>query len=565
MDGSDVMDDSDAMDEMGAARSFLHGARRCPTTPRLGSTPARRIAYLGRMLMRRSVLVCLGASVAGCFSPEVASGDGTDGTTTASDSTSMTMPSGDPTTSIETSSNSTPPDTSVSETTPPETTDPDATDPDSSGSTTAPPLDCDGADGEPDSACSDEAPFCQGGTCVGCDSIGDGEAGCTAIDATLPVCGSTGACQGCGEHEECGSGACRMLTGECFAAPNRLWVDNNNCDGGVGTEDAPLCSVVEAVGIIDGQAGEEPWAVFVAGSPTSYTGTIDSNSGRAIAIIGPDQGLGATLEGDGGAALDLWAQSPETYLSHVTLTSSSTPSTIRGGGDCHLDLSDVAMTQGSRAIDTNGCDVRARRSLITGSYDVNVYVGSTGSFTTDDVEISNASGGMTIEGTASLSRTRVWGHYVGGGIEVTGTLDLINSIVHQNEYVNDGVNNNGGVVRLLYSTIVGALTCSNGATATVRNSIVTGHNSEAGLSCAAAVVDYSVVNQGTAQGTGNVLGAAAQLPTIFVDSAQYDGDYHVLPDSIPAGVAVWEDGHPTVDFDGDERPGAGDYAGADIP
>jgi hypothetical protein len=513
--------------------------------------------------MRRSFLVCFGASLAGCFNPESASEGGTDGTDTSDESTT-TSPTGEPTVSGSTS-NTTPPDTSVSETTPPETSDTEI-DPDSTGTTTAPPVDCEGPDGEPDSTCPAEAPFCQGGTCVGCDAITDGEAGCTALDPTTPVCGSAGACVGCTEHDECSSGACRSRTGECFAEPNRLWVDNTSCANGVGTEDAPLCSVAEAVAIIDNQAGEEPWAVFVAGSPMSYQGTIDPNSGRAIAIIGPEQGISATLEGDGEYALDLWAQSPETYLAHVTLISNSNaPSTIRGGGQCWLGMSDVALTQGTRAIETNGCEVRARRSLITGSFDLNVHVSPGGTFVADDTEISNASGGMLVEGTATLHRTRVWGHYVGGGIEVSGSLHLVNSIVHQNEYTNDGVHASGGDVNVLYSTIVGALTCTPQSTVAVRNSIVLGHNSEAGMSCTLATVDNSVVNAGVAQGTGNVMAAAADLPNIFVDAAQYGGDYHVLADSVPSGVAMWQDGDPAVDFDGDERPGAGDYAGADIP
>lgn len=549
----------------GAQRNLPHRRRECTIDAlmHVGVDVHRQRRYLQVMSVRWSILVCLGGSVAGCFSPDRAAGDGTDGTT-GDTSNSSTMPTGGPTTLDDSSSNATPPDTSVSETTPPETTDPDATDPDSSSEDTSPPVDCDGADGEPDAACPADATFCLGGTCVDCDALADSEAGCTGLDPTTPVCGG-GVCLGCGEHEECGSGACRMLTGECFGMPNRLWVDNNNCDAGVGTEDAPLCSVVDAVGVIDGQAGDEPWAVFVAGSPTPYVGTVDTSSARPIAIIGPDQGLSATLEGNAGPAIDLWSQSPETYLAHVTLTSTSTPATIRGGGTCHLELSDVAMTVGSVALDTNGCDVRARRTLITNSFDTNVVVGGSGSLITDDVEISDASNGMIINGTATLQRTRVWGHYVGGGVTLTGSLDLINSIIHQNEYTNDGLANDGGDLRMLYSTVVGAVTCTNGATATIRNSIVVGHASEAGQVCAAAVVDYSVVNQGAGQGTGNVVVAPADLPNIFVDSAQYEGDYHVLVDSVPSGVAVWEEGHPVVDFDGDERPGAGDYAGADIP
>lgn len=504
---------------------------------------------------------------AACFNPEDPVGTGGD---TSGGSGTDTVTDTDPSATVTGTTPGTSASTTMSTTDTETTDDPTVSttvDPDSTGDSTGTPVACEGSDGTLDSDCPGEAPFCLGGECVGCDDLADGAGACAGVDPATPVC-NAGTCSACENHSECGSGACRRRTGECFSEPNRLWVDNTdpNCGNGTGAEDSPMCLVTTAMSVIDAQPGTEPWAVFVAGSPNPYPGTIDSGSGRPLAIIGPSQGLAATIDGGAGHALDLWAQTPETYVAHVTMTSSNQSSTIRGGGECELDLADVALTDSGTAIVTNGCDIVARRAFISGNYDTNVVVSTGGTFTTDEAIIADASTGMIVDGSATLQRTRVFGHYVGGGITVEGgSLRMINSIVHQNEYANDGIAMNGGNLELNYSTIVGAVTCSNGAVGSIRNSIVLGHMSEAGLVCANANVDYSVVNAGVGQGVGNVMAGAADLPMIFVNSAQYGGDYHVVPDSLPAGVAMWQDGDPIVDFDGEERPGDEDYAGADIP
>ncbi len=495
--------------------------------------------------------------VGGCFSPDRTAGTGDDAGST---SAGTDDPSANSLTSTLDTTASTDPDSDSTD----DPSAPTTGDPDSSGSS-GEPVACDGPDGEPAAECSEGAPFCLGGTCVGCDEVGDGAAACAAVSGTTPVCVAD-TCSACTEHEQCGSGACRRATGECFPEANRLFVDNTdpNCGAGSGAQDSPICQVTTAMDVIDGQAGTEPWAIFVAGSPNPYLGTVDPSSGRPIAIIGPSQGLAATIDGGQGFGLDLWAQSPENYVAHATLRGSSA---VRGGGGgCALDLADVAITGAGVGIQTGGCEIGVRRSLIADNFDTNVVVGLGGVFTTDRVLIEDASTGMVVEGSALLGRTRVSGHFVGGGIRVDGgTLVMVNSIVHQNEYENDGIELVGGQLTLTYSTIVGALECTGGATAAIRNSIILGHATEAGLVCPVATVESSVVNQGEGQGQGNVVASADELPMIFVDAAQYGGDYHVLPDSIPAGVAVWQDGDPLLDIDGDERPGLQDYAGADIP
>jgi len=345
---------------------------------------------------------------AGCFSPDEDDGGSVtiDDTSGSSDGTvSSTSPTDPDATASQTEASVTATDTSVTATDPDATV--TATDPDTSGTEEGPPVDCDAPDGEPDDVCPQSAPFCQGGTCVGCDAIGD--TACAALDPTTPICTADGACAACTEHDQCATGACRLRTGECFPEANRLWVDNTsaNCANGTGAEDNPFCQITTAVEIIDDQVGTDPWAVFVAGSPNDYTGTIDPDSGRPIAIIGPDAGLAATLDGGMTYALDLWAQSPETYISHLTMTAGGGSTVVRGGGDCEVWFTDAALSFGGLGMETLGCTVHANRSVFEGFASYAVEVGSNGSLDAFATDFRDGSGGLLVQGNARLDSSWV--------------------------------------------------------------------------------------------------------------------------------------------------------------
>jgi len=450
----------------------------------------------------------------------------------------------------------------------PTTSEPTTLDPDT---TAGPPPECDSQGLDP--ACPMPTPYCAEGSCVDCTALPP--AACGNIDPTTPACDAeTGVCTGCTEHDQCPTGACRIATGECFAESNRLWVDNTfgGCAGGTGTEDNPFCNVTDAMAVLDAQVGSEPWAIFVAGSPNAYEGSIDPNDNRPVAIIGPQAGLAATLYNENGFTIDLWAQSPETYLHRLTIDRGFGGPTIRCATG-QVFVTDTALVGGDTTAHVTGCSLRLRRTVVN-TNGLGIFVDG-GELLADQTDIENSSGGLVIDGgSAELRRSTVRDHYVEGGITVLGggSLRLENSMVYYNQYQNDGVlvTGAGSTAEVVHSTIVGALSCE-GATGpvAVRNSIVLGQQFEAGMDCPAASVDQSVVNAGLGQGEGNVMADATDLPSIFVNPVQMVGaDWHVLPGSLPMGVAVHQPGDPIVDFDGDPRPtmaGAEDYAGADVP
>ncbi len=511
--------------------------------------------------MRLAYCLAMGGSLVlgACFDHTGTINDSGPGSSSGTDGTAT-----DPPVTTGNSTSDPPPSTDASSTADPPETD-DTVDPDD---TTTPP-ECEGAGLDP--ACPDESPYCVDGNCDDCEALG--ESGCGELDPAAPVCDEVaGTCTACTEHDQCDTGACRVATGECFAASNRLWVDNTfgGCAGGTGTEKSPFCEVVDAISVLNGQAGEEPWAVFVAGSPNEYLGTIDVGNNRPVAIIGPEMGLAATLQGDGGYTIDQWAQSPETYLARLTIESGNFGPAMRcNTGDVYV--SDSNFTSGETAATVTGCTLRLLRTTVSVG-GMNLQVGPGGTLLADQSIIENSSGGIYLEGTAVLDRSIVRDHYVEGGININGgDLTLVNSMVYYNQHANDGIRvANGGSFDINHSTIVGAVTCPGMTRRTViRNSIVLGQSFEAGMDCGTATVNTSVLNAGLGQGNGNVMASEMDLASIFVNPGTGMGaDWHVLPGSIPEGVAVRQAGDPIIDIDGDPRPmmaGANDWAGADVP
>ena len=503
----------------------------------------------------RWFLGCGVLALGGCFDPgqpinDTGSSDDSSGNASAMSSTAGTTP---------TTQGPTTPDTGATD-----TQDPDSGTDDTA--TTSPPMQCDGNGVDP--ACPGSTPFCEDGLCVDCSGLPEDV--CMGVDVATPIC-DAGACTACTAHDQCGTGACRFTTGECFAAANRLWADNTfgGCAGGVGSEENPVCEVVDAMEIINGQAGMEPWAIMVAGSPNDYVGTVDPDQNRPVAIIGPSAGLAATLNNDSAYTIDLWAQSPETYLHRLSLDRGSGGPTIRCNTG-QVYVTDSNMLGGDTTVLVSGCAINLERVAVNTNGMGAIVTG--GSLYAEEVSFDNSSGGLRIEGgSAELHRSVVSNNYVEGGIHVQGgELLLVNSIVFNNQYQNDGLHvMAGGMAEVVHSTLIGAFTCSNMAgPTTVRNSIVMGGNFDGGMACSSSTVHNSVVNAGLAQGVGNVMVSGDDLGSIFVNSGGGMLDYHVLPGSIPDGVAVHQAGDPVVDYDLDPRTemaGAVDYAGADVP
>ena len=480
------------------------------------------------------VVILMGCLV-GCFDPDPSNPADTDATETGTSTTT------DPTTGPGTTSPSTSGGEESSSSGTPETT--TGVDPE-----------CEAPAGQPDPACAEPSPLCIGGECAACEALaGDG---CAGVDVLTPICDpESGACSPCDEHEQCATGACIRGTGQCVADEHRFWVDRAaTCGAGSGTEADPLCSISEAIDAVNSQPGEDPWAIFVAGSALPYEETFGGSSDHAIAVIGPSSGLVAEINGGDDTAV-IAAGGAHLYLAHLQILSTSMGRSVTcfyAGAPTSVWLDDVTVI-GSGEPFVFDCDARVRRSMFDAGP---VPAVAAGELVFEDSRFGPGEG-LLVEGTMTMRRSSVV-----GPIEVVGgAMTLENSFVqHDPFYPPWSVNSTGGgTVDVVYSTIETGFTCDGNGPTSIRNSIVMG------VACPSTRIDNSAVEGGVDQGDDNALFTPADLTAILANP----GDLHIVPNAMTVdGLAVWRDGDPLSDIDHEPRPtedGAADYAGADVP
>ena len=106
-----------------------------------------------------------------------------------------------------------------------------------------------------------------------------------------------------------------------------------------------------------------------------------------------------------------------------------------------------------------------------------------------------------------------------------------------------------------------------GSTVTVLDSVILLQSDNSPVTCDAATFDHTASEMDLA-GAANVnLGNFNDISPWFVNVG--GGDFHLAtPPASISTAALWTDGDPLVDIDGDARPGAdqvSDVAGADVP
>ena len=402
-------------------------------------------------------------------------------------------------------------------------------------------------------------PYCSAdGECVSCSEIScaqatpltpvcDAESGrceqCTADDASAcagstPICDAAAMkCVPCVEHGQCASGVCHLEAGSCFP-PKELWVNKAaiGCAGGDGSMASPFCEIddaVKKVGLSD------PTIIRVLPAASPYTAPVVVQESRVLAIFRHGDGkTPVRLDVINASALSVGAGSA-VYVDGLAIGGSVN---IRGVScnDAALWL-DRSEVEGRKevGIDGNACDLRLRRSQIA----------------------ANTIGGIRLKGG--------------------GSLRLENSFVVNNGNFGSlfgGVSLEGGVsASIAYASIIAnnvqaggaaSLACGAGDKVEVRNSIVIAEPGKTSVTCEPAAVHYSAIDAPKYVGMGTT---NTKIDTLnagwFKDIGSYD--YHLAPVTPFKDVALWEAGHPTVDFDGNPRPKGTmlnqDYAGADVP
>lgn len=364
--------------------------------------------------------------------------------------------------------------------------------------------------------CGGSTPFCVDGECLGCGDLDDPDGACTANDSTLPVCGE-GGCVECGDRDDslcvdgapvCGDdGACRG----CSA--------HHECETACDLESGWCFDEVVTL-------GEDTGAV--AGELSALLGTVESGGRLAIRIVPGETCLLDTLVIDEARSIALIGEKGE----RPCLTSWDERAAITVAGGSALYLLDVRLEESyGVGVEVRGASAHAERS-----------------------ELVNNSGGAFAVSQESM-------------------LTVRNSLIGGDRNNVSVLRTHSSTVTLEYATVVAGfgtaqgVVCDGDNDVSIRNSIVISEASMGEIDCPAAKVSYTALE--AVFGEGNVAVGAVDTAGWFEDYPR--GDLHLRRDTVGMpfeGIAVWSEGDPWVDIDGDPRPAVpeiADWVGADIP
>ncbi len=413
-----------------------------------------------------------------------------------------------------------------------------------------------------DVACADRdgtAPYCDEGTCVSCmdaggdqycNAIGDETPACdtarglcVACDGVMrsvctgqsPICGATGACEACTEHEQCPDTACHLspndsLVGACFETSEVIWVDSTAVCPGMGTQASPSCSLQ---GTLSGLGPGDVHVIKLVHNGTPITQQVTASGDITVAIVG--QNGVPTFSGNPGSPGGAFVAGGSSllYLHRLRFNDNPLSHGIScSGSEVWLTGSEIADNAGWGIFDTGPCTLNLRRSTLH----------------------HNTLGGVRV---------------VGGAL----TLDNAAVAINGNGSAGPAVELQFGTLKFLYSTIVGndgvssdSLTC-NQATGEIRNSIVQGVDPfSISLDCFMLDMEYNALdNSNFANGTNQQVPLYNEVQ--FVDPDAGDFRLQAPPLSPYGDTALWVEGDPIFDADGSERPldGSLGYAGIDEP
>ncbi|MBA3549171.1 MAG: right-handed parallel beta-helix repeat-containing protein [Nannocystis sp.] len=404
--------------------------------------------------------------------------------------------------------------------------------------------------GAVDPACPAEQPYCLAGVCVDCGALD-----CAAVSPSLPLCDpdtglcaaclcddaapvcdpSDNSCSKCDAHSDCPDSACDLDTGACLPAAATLWVAGGTCnDDGEGSKASPLCSLDEAfVRAKSGAANK--LALRVKAGAYAVAGSLHVPAGRVLALVSAnDNGAAISISSPTAPTIVVEAQA-KLLLDGVELAQSGGDGIGCAQATMWLDRL-VVRDAAIHGVTSDDCTVTMRRSVL----------------------VANATAGIKVVG---------------------GALRLENSFISSNgnyEVPGGGVYLSAGAsVDAVYTTLVDnraaagnpfSIACdADGGKETVeiRNSVAI--NNGGNTLCDGASVTTSAWTTAEALG-GNIAIDFPSLGSYLIEDPALDGVYRAIPGTALDDLAMWQEGDPRIDFDGDARPSGDnspDFAGAD--
>jgi len=364
-----------------------------------------------------------------------------------------------------------------------------------------------------DVPCMDPAsPFCVDGACSTCDATETPDDSCAMLDEALPLCVGS-ACVQCTAED---ASACGDTTPLCDA-------EANTCVGCSFHEecqdlDLPACNIATG-------------ACFSADAAAVTTVNGATNGAIATAVANVADGAEHTIVLTGGGGNNaIMVDGGKTI---AIVSDGTSEREIRGANNNPT----VTVTGAGSTVYLH------RMELVANTDDVGVSAEASGTLYADSTRIAqNSGGGIALAaGTSGFLRNCMVAGEGGdaSAISSSGTLSVVYSTLGRDTNFGDPV-----------------LECSGGST-TVRNSIIVSQTNTPGteVDCPGVSIESSEER-------------ATQTPSDWFGAGFASGDYflNAAGQTEFANVAIWEDGDPPFDFEGDARPstdGATDYAGAD--
>ena len=360
--------------------------------------------------------------------------------------------------------------------------------------------------------CDDPAsPFCIDGLCVACSAAADPDQACAQLDALTPLCVDDGCVQCTAQNTSACSGStplCNLDASAC--APCEF---HEQCQD----IDAPACNLLTGA-CFDSAAVSEVDA-GVPGSLQDAIDALDDAAQHAIVVTG------------------------STVTNHNVTVDGGKTIAIASVNDA---LQSVRGNDGNPTITVSGSDTTVflhRLELTLNGDDVGISVEAGASLFADSIIIAQNSG---------------------GGISLaTGTSGQLRNCMVAGDSGDAAAISSSGTLSIAYSTLgrdtnfgEPVLECSGGST-TVRNSIIVSETNAPGneVDCAGALLE-------------NTPEEATLTPEDWFGAGFASGNYSLTTagQSEFMDVAIWEDGDPPFNFEGDPRPatdGSADYPGAD--
>jgi hypothetical protein len=405
----------------------------------------------------------------------------------------------------------------------------DGDDPEPGMDTAMPPDDSGNPPDDPSMCdCPETTPFCDEETleCMACDEMPDPDGACRDRDSSTPLCvggscvactaelcdedgrqvcdAQTNACVPCTEHAQCEVGACELATGQCFPKDAAVFVVDK--EGGAGVDEISVAGVIASLDEEVVYAVIRVRAAFDAMGNEDPYGVVVIGEGKIIALLADSEELPRITGAGDGEVLRVEGQGTAVYVDELRLAGHQGGVGLRVGlgASAWLDRTRVVLNAGGGIVAEEGSTLMLRNTMVG----------------------SNGSGGL--------------GQH---GLDVLGaTVQVRFSTLAKNDASEaDSIHCEGGEVQ-------------------VRSSIVVGSDGNS-IDCAGIDIHHSALDEDI-EGDGN----ENVGPWTFEWFVVEPGNFHLSPAGGLEfmGIALWEDGDPLFDIDGDPRPtDTPDYAGAD--